>query len=439
VPGTGSMGLDAEGRARIHVFPDGAYLGGPEVKDRADQIAQIRQFSKRDAERYADWDRFWGDAISILSPYFLTEPPTLAELMAKVHGTPREEVLDKLLTWSYIDLVLEFFEEPHVKAHVLDPGTQEMNPSSAGSLLPMAIFGCMSAGSRSEDRGIPRMGMGTITQAMANSARSVGVEVRTNVPVEVVIVEDGVATGVRLACGEEITSGVVVSNADPKRTFTMLVRTVDIDEETKHRVKRWKTQSGHLKFFAALKELPDLSRYLGDGYDRNSIIGIKFLPSLEYYQQSWDDAAAGRPTQCPVILSQLPTTADPDLVRGDGHVLNAYLAYAAPHLKEGPWENARDQVGKRIIEVIAECAPNFRDSLLDWKLNTCEDWGERLGMTDGNIRHLDMIPSQLLSQRQSYRTSVKNLYMCGAGTHPMGEVTGAPGHNAAHAILKDLQ
>ena len=155
---------------------------------------------------------------------------------------------------------------------------------------------------------------------MAKSAKSVGVEIRTDAPVDAVIVEDGVAMGVRLASGEEITSELVVSNADPKRTFTTLFRSGDIDEETFRRVKRWKTQSGHLKFYAALKELPDLSRYLGDGYDRSSIIGIKFLPSLEYYQQSWDDAAAGRPTQCPVDSSQLPTTADPDLVCGDGHV-----------------------------------------------------------------------------------------------------------------------
>ena len=130
------------------------------------------------------------------------------------------------------------------------------------------------------------MGMSTITESIAGAARSVGVEIRTNLSVHEVIVEDGVATGVRLESGEEIRNRLVVSNADPKRTFTTMFRKRDIDEEPLKRVKRWKTQAGCLKFLAAMKELPDLSRYLGADYDQNHIVGIKILPSVTYYQQS---------------------------------------------------------------------------------------------------------------------------------------------------------
>ena len=128
--------------------------------------------------------------------------------------------------------------------------------------------------------------MGTITESIAGAARSVGVEIRTNAAVREVIVEDGAATGVKLENGEELRSRLVVSNADPKRTFTTLFRDGDIDDETLKRVMRWKTQAGCLKFLAAMRELPDLSRYLGDDYDREQIVGMKILPSVEYYQKS---------------------------------------------------------------------------------------------------------------------------------------------------------
>ena len=434
-----SANVSAKSRTRVHVFPDGTYIGGPWVKTDADKMIQIRELSEHDAEAFPKWVEFWEDAASIFHPYLMTEPPSLAEAMRVVAGTPKEEILEKLLTWSYLDLVHDFFENEYVKAHVINPGVHESDPSAPGSPLAAAIFSTVSFGSRNDDRGIPRMGMGTITESIAGAARSVGVEIRTNAAVREVIVEDGAATGVKLENGEELRSRLVVSNADPKRTFTTLFRDEDIDEETLKRVKRWKTQAGCLKFLAAMRELPDLSRYLGDDYDREQIVGMKILPSVEYYQKSWNDAAAGIPTRYPALGIQLSTTVDRELTNGRGHVMATYAPFAAGQLAEGTWDDAKQQVGERIIDIITECAPNFRDSLIDWEVMTPLDIQRRVGMTDGNIRHLDMIPSQLLAQRQPYRTSVKNFYMCGAGTHPMGEVIGVPGHNAAHAILKDLR
>lgn len=433
-----SANVSANSRTRVHVFPDGTYIGGPSIKTDEDKIAQIREMSEHDAEAFPKWIEFWESAGSIFQPYLMTEPPTLAEVMRVVAGTPKEDILEKLLTWSFLDIVHHFFENEYVKAHVINPGVHESDPSAAGSPLAAAIFSTVSFGSRNDDRGIPKMGMGTITASIAGSARSVGVEIRTEAPVREVIVEDGAAAGVRLETGEEIRSRLVVSNADPKRTFTTLFRDGDVDEETLKRVKRWKTQAGCLKFLAAMKELPDLSRYLGDDYDREQIVGMKILPSVEYYQNSWNDAAAGIPTRYPALGIQLSTTVDHGLANGRGHVMATYAPFAAGKLAEGTWDDAKQEVGERIIDIITECAPNFRDSLIDWEAKTPLDIQRRVGMTDGNIRHLDMIPSQLLAQRQPYRTSVKNFYMCGAGTHPMGEVIGIPGHNAAHAILKDL-
>lgn len=431
------MGVGAQGRVRIHPFPDGTYFGGPDVKDDSDVIAQIRKFSKRDAERYADWIAFWADAVEIFRPYVLSEPPSMSELMAGVRGSSREHVLDKLINTSHIDLVEEFFEDEHTRAFVTEPGSHEMDPASPGCMLCAAVFGALGSGARNENVGIIRGGMGAISDAMSRAARSFGVDIRTGALVGRVMVEEGAAVGVRLDSGEEIRSRIVVSNADPKRSFTTLFNLEDVGEETLTRVRNWKTKSGCLKFMAAMRELPDVSRYLGTGYERDNLVGMKILPSLDFYQRSWHDAAAGKPTRFPVMGLQLPSVADPGLVSDAGHILGAYVVYAAPILAEGSWDDARQDVADCIIETINAYAPNFRDSLLHWTLVTPADIEARVGMTDGNIRHLDMIPSQLLSERQPYRTSITRFYMCGAGTHPGGEVHGAPGHNAAHAILKD--
>jgi phytoene dehydrogenase-like protein len=437
LPRKSMMGIGVRGRIRIHPFPDGTYFGGPEVKDDADVIAQIREFSKHDAERYPDWLDFWQKAVSIFQPYVLTEPPSLHELTASVRGSRLEKVLETLITKSHMQLLQEYFEDEHTKAFVTEPGSHEMNPGSAGCMLCGVTFGAVASGSGNEYLGVVRGGMGAISNAIGRAARSHGAEIRTGASVTRVIVEKGAAVGVLLEDGEEIRSRIVVSNADPKRSFTTLFRLEDVGEATLKRVKRWKTNCGCLKFMAAIRELPDLSAYLGPDHDRDNIVGMKILPSVDYYQRSWDDAANGMATRYPVMGLQLPSVADPGLVSDSGHTLGAYIVFAAPHLAEGSWDDARQRAADCIIDTITSYAPNFRDSLLDWTLVTPADIESRVGMTDGNIRHLDMIPGQLLSDRQPYRTTIKSFYMCGAGTHPGGEVNGAPGHNAAHAILKD--
>ena len=434
IPESGSVGWTSFG---IHPFPDGTYIGGPEVKSPLDQANQLRQFSENDARRFFDWVDFWERSVSVFAPYFLTEPPTLSDVMHGVRGTRNEEVLEKIVTWSLLDLIEDHFEHPNVQANFLR--SPEMDPASPGSMMSTAILGIGRQG-RPEDRGIPRMSMGTIADSMASSIRSMGVEIRTGSPVDKVLVEDGEARGVRLANGEEIRSFMVVSNADPKRTFNTLFDEGQIREATMQQVNRWKTQAGCVKFLAALKELPDLSGYLGEGYDTSQVSHISISPSVEYHRQSWMDCQSGKPSSSPVMSIQLTSVIEPNLVRrGDGHVLSNWVLYYPGTPNEGSWSEMRDEIGEQIIDGITEYAPNFRDSLIEWSVQTPEDIQTRVGMTDGNIRHLDMIPSQLLSQRQPYRTEVRNFYMCGAGTHPLGEVTGAPGHNAAHAILRDLE
>ena len=420
---------------RIHPFPDGTFLGGPEVRDDLDLAQQIRQFSENDARSYFSWVDFWEQAGSIFRPYFLTEPPAMADIFEDVRGTRQEEVLEKLLTWSYVDMVEDYFEDGRTRAHAM--GWAECDPRQPGSLMLTAIHRAEST--REEDRGIPRMSMGNVSGAMAAAAESFGAEIRTQSPVQKVLVEEGNAVGVQLAGGEEIHADIVISNADPKRTFSTLFEPDQLADQTLRNVKRWKTKAGCVKFLAGMKELPDFSSYLGQDYDPMSITSVRIMPSVDYYVQSWIDCDAGRPSSCPIMGIQFTSVAEPGLTPRGGHVMSNWVLFYNPELKDTTWDAERDKVGESLIAGVTEYAPNFRDSLVDWTVQTPLDIETRVGMTDGNIHHLDEIPSQMLNKRQSYRTEINNFYMCGAGTHPAGEVTGAPGHNAAHAILRDLE
>lgn len=421
---------------RLHPFPDGTYLKVSGMGDPLEEASEIGKFSERDARAYWKWEEFWREASGLLYDYFLREPPTLAELVDKVRGSRKEQILEKMLTWSIMDLIDEHFEDKRVRAHMI--GIPEMDPRAPGSIMSAAYFRA-SQFSRPQDKGIPRGSMGAITQALAKAVKSLGGEIRTNAWVQEIIVEDSVAKGVRLITGEEIRSFLVVSNADPMRTFTTLLRPEDLDDSTRKRVRATKTRAGCVKFLAALRELPDFSRYIGPDYERGSIYSIYINPSEEYFFQSWEDCQAGKPSSCPIMHIQIPSVVDPTLTPRGGHILSNWVLYEPPHLKNGSWDNAKKQIGEQIIDILTEYAPNFRSSLIDWTVQTPVDLERRVGLTDGNIRHGDMIPQQMLALRWAYRTPIRNLYLCGAGTHPGGEVTGAPGHNAAQEILKDLQ
>ena len=420
--------------SRLYPFPDGTYRGGPGVGGPLDVADQIRQFSEHDARAYFRWEAFWDEAAGIFFPHMLREPPTISELYEEVRGTIKEEVLKKVLTWSYLDLLDEHIEDEHVRTRYM--GLTDADPRSKGSLLWNAIQSS-SRFTRPDISGAPVGNMGAITQAMANAAESFGVEIRTRCAVQGLIVENGKATGVRLSSGEEVSSSIVVSNADPKRTYSTLVRPEDAPEDAR-RAHEMKSNTCSLHLHAALKELPDLSRYMGAGYDRRTACNPTIAPSVEYYLQSFDDAESGRWSRHPIISIQIPSVLDPSLAPRGIHVAAIWVMYEPPRLKEGSRADAREEVGEYIIDMINEYAPNFRESIVQWSLQTPEDIETRVGLTDGNIRHLDAIPDQLLSQRLPYRTQIEGFYLCGAGTHPGGEVTGAPGHNAAHAILKDV-
>ena len=170
---------------------------------------------------------------------------------------------------------------------------------------------------------------------------------------------------------------------------------------------------------------------------------ISLCPSVEQSEKTWQDAKNGRVPDTPIIQVQIPSVYDKTVAPEGRHVLSLWVYFLPAHVRDGSWPEMRQQFGERLIDEVTKYAPNFRDAIIDWTLLTPEDIEDRIGLTDGNIRHLDIIPQQILSRRplpgwSDYRTPIEGLYLCGAGTHPGGEVTGAPGHNAAHVVLEEL-
>ena len=261
--------------ARFDPFPDGRFI--MTYREHHKNAEELRKFSEHDALAYPGWASFWERASGLLHRYWFQEPPTLAQVYEDVRGTTDEEVWETMLTVSVRDLIDHYFEDDAVKAHFID-AEDAGDPSAPGSILNMAYLS-VSQFTKPENYGIPRGGMSQLAFAMARSSEAKGVEIRLNAMVEKVIVEDGVAQGVRLSDGEEIRSFMVISNADPKRTYNTLVDASELSDGTLHRVNALTTRANCVKLLVALRELPDFSRYLGPGIRPSP---DRLLPDMPY-------------------------------------------------------------------------------------------------------------------------------------------------------------
>ena len=423
--------------ARFFPLPDNRYLLHWEDTERT--CRELEKFSDRDAVGYRKWIDFWKRAGGIFNEYFLTEPPTVTELCERVSNTADEALLDRLLNGTLTELLNEMFETDEVKASVMH--TLDMKDMDE----PGVLFGYASIKpnllTAPHNLGLVTGGMGTLTTAMARSAQGFGAKIRLGAEVKRILIENGQAQGVELTDGQVLRSKLVLSNADPKRTFLKLVGTEHLEANVVQAITELDTDFGTLKFHAAVSELPDFSRHLGTDYDSRYVASIRICPSTDYYRKSAQDAMEGHPTRHPIIDVQIPTVYDRTIAPEGTHIVSMWVRYEPVKPKEGTWDQLREQEGNRLIDVLTEYAPNFRKSIIDWLVYTPMDLERRVYLTDGNIHHTSHVPGQLLGDRLftrgGYRTPIEGMYMCGAGTHPGGEVSGAPGHNAAHAVLAD--
>ena len=303
--------------------------------------------------------------------------------------------------------------------------------------------------SRSEDgeralRGYVIGGVGRLTQLLADAAIEHGAQIRVNSPVKRILVENGRATGVELDNGQQLGSRVVVSNADPKRSLLSFLDDRVLESGFRKRVERLRNDYGCLKVIAALSEVPEYYAFTGMDPVELARGNVRICPSREYRELCWDDMRHGRLPKAPVLSWSTHSLNDSSLAPAGAYTSSCFIEYAPRELREGTWEEKRGEMAERIFSIMDIYSPNFRRALIDFRLFTPWDMERQRLITGGHIHHLDMIPSQLLGNRplpelSQYRTPIEGYYLCGVGMHPGGEISGAPGYNAAHVVIGDLQ
>jgi phytoene dehydrogenase-like protein len=279
--------------------------------------------------------------------------------------------------------------------------------------------------------------MGAITQAMAKVCRAAGVEISLETPVARVLVNGGKVAGVRLESGEEITADAVISNVGPKILYERMMEQSDLTPEFQRRVKAFKVGSGTFRMNVALSELPRFAALPEPGEHHQS--GIIIAPTLDYMDRAFLDAKRHGWSKQPIVEMLIPSTIDDSLAPPGQHVASLFCQQFDPELD---WDTHRDAAAETIIDTVEAYAPGFKASVLGRMVLSPLDLERKFGLAGGDIMHGNMTLDQLWSARPvlgngAYRGPVKGLYMCGAGAHPGGGVTGAPGHNAAREILAD--
>lgn len=433
--------------------PDGGYLllgGGLERTQ-----AEFRKFSAHDAEMLpAYYDALEGVA-DVLRDLSLRAPPNVGDGLKTLVDAARQgrrlagmtvekqrDVLDLFVKsartfldgWFESDAVKAAFGFDAVVGNYASPDT----PGSAYVLLHH-VFGEVNGKKGAWGHAVG--GMGAITQAMAEACREAGVEIALEAPVDRLLVDGGRVAGVRLESGTEIYARTIAANVGPRLLYERMIDPADLPADFLRRIRTFKAGSGTFRMNVALDALPSFTCLPGDGEHLRS--GIIIAPTLDYMDRAFLDAKQFGWSKEPIVEMLIPTTVDDSLAPADKHVASLFCQQFAPELPDDrSWDDAREAAADTIIDTVERHAPGFKASVIARQIHSPLDLERKFGLVGGDIMHGNMSLDQLWSARPmlghgSYRGPIKGLYMCGAGTHPGGGVTGAPGHNAAHAMLAD--
>jgi phytoene dehydrogenase-like protein len=284
--------------------------------------------------------------------------------------------------------------------------------------------------------------MGGISQALERAAVHFGARIRTSTAVTRIATQDGHVTGVETSDGTVLRARMVLTNLDARTTFTTLVSADALDPEFLRRVRGIKASGVVTKVNAVLRELPDFTCRPGKTVQPHHRGYVDVCPSVDYLEAAWDDAKWGRSSREPFLDCVLHSVTDPSLAPPGKHTLSIYAQYFPYHLRDGSWDDRREETGDAILETLARFAPNLRHAVEAREVITPRDMEREWGLLHGCIYQTDMTPDQLFSLRpvpgwSGYRMPVQGLYLCGSSAHPGGGVTGAPGRNAAKVALDD--
>ena len=419
--------------------------------------AEVAKFSKRDADRLPAYQDMLETVANVLRELSLQTPPDLTTLagslgpglrqgrqLARLSVEQRRDVL-ALFVKSARDVLDGWFESDPIKAAygfdaVVGNFASPETPGSAYVLLHHCFGG---VNGKPGIWGHAVGGMGAITQAMARACQQFGVKTVLDAAVKQVKVANRRATGLLLEDGREVDADIVVSNLNPRLLFERLVPPSELDAGFKRAIQQHRSDSGTLRMNVALSELPDFTCLPGRNTAEHHASGIFVAPSLGYMDRAFHDARKDGWSREPIVEMLIPSTLDDSLAPPGAHVASLFCQQFAYDLPGGQnWDDAREAAADLVIDTVTRYAPNFKRSVIARSVLSPLDLERKFGLYRGDIMHGVMSLDQLWAARPilghgDYRAPIKGLYMCDAGTHPGGGVTGMPGHNAAREIIRD--
>ena len=421
--------------------------------------AEVARFSAADAARLPAYYAMLERVADVLRELTLETPPNVggdfgdfisaiqtARLFKKLDMAARRDVLD-LFTKSAGDLLDFWFESAPIKAAfgfdaIVGNFASPYAPGT-GYVLLHHVFGEVNG--RRGIWGHAIGGMGAITQAMAAEAKARGVHIDTGAEVVNVCVDSRGAQGVQLKDGRVMEARCVVANVNPKLLYLKLIDAPVLDSDFRKRMQAWKCGSATFRMNVALSELPDFKCLPGIEPAEHHQSGIILAPSLAYMEQAYFDARTYGCSRAPVVELLIPSTVDDTLAPAGQHVASLFCQHFNPELPNKlSWDDIREDAADLVIDTVTRYAPNFKDAVIARKILSPLDLERDFGLIGGDIFHGALTLDQLWTARPvlghaDYRSPVSRLYLCGAGTHPGGGVTGLPGRNAAREIIRDFK
>ncbi len=415
---------------------------------------ELYRHSPKDAEAYDEYSRVMARAAKAIKPIINLIPPdpsslhprdvlNLLKLGQYAASLSEKELyrIAKLVTQSSADLLEEWFETEALKGTKAASGIigTFLGPRSPGTAYVLLHHYMGEIDGAFRAWGFAKNGSGGVSGSILNAAKALGVEIRVNASVAQVKIKNGRAAGVVLENGDEIQSKVVMSAADPKRTFLQFVEEKYLPDDFVTSIKNFRVRGSSGKVNIALSKLPRFTALDEPALYRGA---VSISPSIDYIERAYDDAKYGQISKRPYLDMIFPSMIDPDMAPPGQHVLSCFVQYA-PYDLEGGWnDERRTQLGEAVISTIEQYAPNIRECIVGMQVISPKDIEAIAGITGGNIFHGELLLHQIfflrpVPQWADFRTPLKGYYFGASGAHPGGGVMGAAGMLAAKEMLKD--
>lgn len=430
----------------------------PIYNDVAKTRKDIQSFSTKDGDAYPEFLTAFERIGRVLSPLTTMTPPSidrpaaadvwnLGKVGLAFRNLGKKDEY-RLLRWgpmAVADLAAEWFETELLRATVAARGIHGAfaGPWSAGTSLGL-LWQAALDGNPIAPAVFVKGGLGALTQSLAAAAVDSGVEIKTAAEVAAIETRNGSPAKVVLRNGDDFEARAVVSNADPRTTFLGLIDPIDLEPNFLAKIRNYRAVGTTAKINLALSGLPSFSGVNGSDSATKLSGRIHIGSDIDYLERAFDAAKYGEYSPAPYLDITIPSLTDSTLAPEGKHVMSIHVQFAPYKLKDGNWDSRRDELARAVVDQLEQYAPGIGSLILAQQVLTPLDLEREYGLSGGHIHHGEQSLDQFFTFRPilgwaQYRTPLKRVYLCGAGTHPGGGVTGLPGANAAREILKDLK